>query len=536
MSLYRVLLVDDEEEIREGIIQKIDWEGCGFQLVGGAENGKEALEMAERLRPDLVMADIKMPFMDGLELCRILAERMPTMKRVIFSGFDDFEYAQQAIKMNVTEYILKPINAAELTEMLGRLRAQMDREIDERRNVERLEEYYRQSLPILREQFLNGLVESRFATESAKDIIARATRYGLQIDAGCWSVAVARADDVGEGSPLAVRELRLLSAQKVIEEHLERFGRFYSFLYGDSVTVVAMLPSPHLILEFVERLDQVCKIAQRLLGFHLAVGVGPVCHELPGLHSAYLGALRAVDYRVLTGTDQAIYIDDMEPSTTAPLNFEEQDERRLSGAIKLGTPEEIKEVVDSLIGRFGEHSGAGLSFNQYQIYLMEMLAVLINLARAYRLELDEVFGEGFQGYAHLADFDSLKSLSAWFYDSCLHISTFIKRERLDAAKLTVEKAKAFVQENYHNTDISVEMLCNHLHMSPAYFSTVFKREAGVSFINYLTDVRMDQAVKLLNSTEEKTYAISALVGYTEPNYFSYVFKKRFGVSPSKYRK
>ena len=136
MELYRVLLVDDEEDIRVGISRKMDWEGLGFTLVGEAENGRDALELAETLEPDLVLTDIKMPFMDGLELCRILTERLPASKFVVFSGFDDFEYAKQAVRMNVSEYILKPINAAELSDVLRKLKGQLDAERTERQNME----------------------------------------------------------------------------------------------------------------------------------------------------------------------------------------------------------------------------------------------------------------------------------------------------------------------------------------------------------------------------------------------------------------
>ena len=116
-----MLLVDDEEDIREGISRKMDWLGLGFSLVGEAANGQDALELAETLRPDVILTDIKMPFMDGLELCRILTDRLPASRFVVFSGFDAFEYAKQAIQMNVVEYILKPINADELSAVLRRL-------------------------------------------------------------------------------------------------------------------------------------------------------------------------------------------------------------------------------------------------------------------------------------------------------------------------------------------------------------------------------------------------------------------------------
>lgn len=138
MSLYRIILADDEEEIREGIKRKIDWAGNGYELVGTAENGQEALEMAENLHPDVVMTDIKMPFMDGLTLGKRLLELMPATKLVLFSGFDDFEYAQKAIQISAAEYILKPINSAELTSVLQKLKAKLDGEFAEKRDIELL--------------------------------------------------------------------------------------------------------------------------------------------------------------------------------------------------------------------------------------------------------------------------------------------------------------------------------------------------------------------------------------------------------------
>ena len=151
MNLYRIILVDDEEEVRKGIIRKIDWEALGFQVVGDAENGQDALEKIEQLEPDVVMTDIRMPYMDGLTLTSWIRQKYPSVKVLIFSGFDDFEYAQKAIKLNVTEYILKQVNVEELTRILNRVRENLDQEIEQRRDVDRLRESYLSSLPILRE-------------------------------------------------------------------------------------------------------------------------------------------------------------------------------------------------------------------------------------------------------------------------------------------------------------------------------------------------------------------------------------------------
>ena len=164
MSLYSVLLVDDEEEVFQVIMKKLDWEGMGFRIAGYARNGVEALEMAEELSVDVVMTDIKMPYMDGLTLCRKLKEQYQKINVIIFSGFDEFEYAREAIKIEAEEYILKPINANELREVFERIKNNLDKELDEKRNIDKLREYYLESLPMLQENFLTSLIMERGAS------------------------------------------------------------------------------------------------------------------------------------------------------------------------------------------------------------------------------------------------------------------------------------------------------------------------------------------------------------------------------------
>lgn len=531
MSLYRVLLADDEKEIRDGIIRKIDWQAAGFELVGAAENGQEALELAERLKPDVLMTDVKMPFMNGLELGEAIAERMPSTKLVFFSGFDDFEYAQRAIKMNATEYILKPINSTELVELLKKIKKQIDTEIAEKRNLEILRDHYTRSLPILREQFLARLIEGKASIERIDELSGQ---YEIDLTAECWAVAILHADITGDNENTAFKnqsELIPLSLKRIADENLSKFCNFRSFIYSDDVAIITMLKSKNQIMGLVDVMNRICKLSKRFLELSVSAGVGSICDKITNLRYSYQGARSAVDYRVLMG-DKAIYIDDMEPDATMQLQFNEEDQRALLNAIKLETPENIKKTVDRLIGRF---SDSRLPLNQYQIYLTEMLSELLKAARAYKLDTYEVFGKDFKGYSHLPDYESLSDLVNWFYEVCNKISILIKRERMDSAKMIAEKTKAFVKENFANSDVSVEMLCSYLHVSPAYFSTIFKRETGVSFITYLTNIRMEEAINLLNSTDDKTYVISIKVGYTEPNYFSYVFKKHFGVSPSKFR-
>ena len=161
MENYTVLLVDDEEEVTQVIMRKIDWSGLGFTVIGYANNGVKALELVEEYQPDVVMTDIRMPYMDGMELSNHIKAAFPATKILFFTGFDEFEYAKEAIHLEAEEYILKPVNSAELTRVFARLREKLDQEISEKRNVELLQKCYMDSLPILRANFYSSLIEGK---------------------------------------------------------------------------------------------------------------------------------------------------------------------------------------------------------------------------------------------------------------------------------------------------------------------------------------------------------------------------------------
>lgn len=533
MKLYTVILVDDEEEVRQAIIRKLEWEAIGFQVIGYAENGEEALELAERLRPDVVMTDIKMPFMDGLTLCRKLREILRHTKLVIFSGFDEFEYAKEAIKLEVEEYILKPINAAELKNIFERIKLQLDKEVDEKRNMDKLRKYYLDSLPTMREQFLVGLIEGRIA-ESKVDEFSKA--YEISLKSPYYIVGIAHPyslpdSDITSDNMIPHTELAVLSMKEIINENLRTVCNFKSFIYLESIVVIALLDNKEEAGEFIDIIDQICKSGRRLLGCNISAGVGQICEKLINISDSYEGAKSALDYRVLLEPNQAIYIADIEPQMVNGI-LEGRYTEKILREIKLGEAKGLKKAIDDLIFYI---KNSNLSLTQYHVSLMEMTTEILKLGRTYQLNPDDIFGLEFNSYQDIFQIDSLEVLKQWLVDSTSRIRNSIRRERTDSAKTLTEKARQYIRENYSNSELSVNVLCNHLNVSSTYFSTIFKRETGMSFVMYLTKIRMEQALHLLNTTEDKTYIISDKVGYVEPNYFSYVFKKEFGISPSKYR-
>ena len=302
MSLYRIMLVDDEEEVRKAIIRNMDWEKLGFTVVGDAENGEDALEKLEQWEPDVVITDIRMPYMDGLTLTARIREKYPSMKILIFSGYDDFEYAKQAIKLNVTEYILKPVNSEELSVILKRIRVSLDEEIEQRRNIDSLRSSYLGSLPILRELFLNNLVHGTVDMETAA---VRFEEYGISIlDARKWLAAVIH---VGQVEQIETKELSMhqelipISVRGLVEDCLQTYCRCTIFTSPEGITVIAAIDENNTQTGLINLFHDICKESRRVLEVGITIGVGHSCDRLQDIGEAYRSAVDALGYRAIVG-------------------------------------------------------------------------------------------------------------------------------------------------------------------------------------------------------------------------------------------
>lgn len=533
MSLYRIMLVDDEEEVRRAMIRQMDWEGLGFTVAGDAENGQDALEKLELLEPDVIMTDIRMPYMDGLTLVAKIREKYPFVKILIFSGYDDFEYAKQAIKFRVTEYILKPVNGEELAEILKRVKDSLDEEIEQRRNINILQERYENSLPVLRELFLNDLVSR---TADMADAAPKLKEYGIDIlNAERWFTAVIHVENMEQTDEQELsrhQELIPISVRALVEDHLRTYGRFAVFNSAEGITVIAALNGNHSETGFINQLDDICKESRRMLGINITIGVGYSCDRFQEISHSYQTAVDALGYRAIVGRGRTIYINDVEPINRGKLQFETKEESELTTAVKFGTPEQISSMFEELAARMDD---AKVHANQYQVYMLTILNCLIRLMQQYDLKM----GEMFESEEHYADIMKRVCRRECFAQEMIPVACrmneALNQARDNTTRKAIVEAKAYIQENYADPELSVDMLCRYLHMSPAYFSTVFKKETGQTYVNYLTEVRLRKAEELLQETDDKTYEIAQKIGYQEQNYFSYVFKKRYGVSPTKYR-
>ena len=280
-------------------------------------------------------------------------------------------------------------------------------------------------------------------------------------------------------------------------------------------------------------MDRICKVAHKALNANVSAGIGRTYGNAESIHTSFLEAKDAFHYRIFVGENQALCINDVDPSNTIEDYVSEKQIRHIMRQVKVGTKESIEKEIRDFIQKLKKSE---ISLSQLQVFYAEFMVELMRLSRGHAINLSQTgFGnvntnEELAGFSSMDEFaDRLIELSAMLWEK-------ISAGRVDTTKKLGEDARQYIADHYSESTLSVDEICSHLGVGTSYFSSVFKKETGVSFVTYLTEVRMNEAQRLLDTTDEKSYIIAGMVGYEEPNYFSYVFKKHFGISPSKYRR
>lgn len=298
--MYKLLLVDDEPEVTEGLTVEIDWERCGFAEVMTAGNGKEAAELFEKLEPDVLITDISMPYMNGLELAEWVKKTYPLTRIVILTGYDEFEYAKQAIRLQVDEYVLKPFSAAQLTETVREVARRMDEEREKRSNMLLMEEHYRTSLPIVREKFLSSLITRRQPLAAIRD---KAAKYGLDLEGEGYIVSVIAVyhsddradteDEPGASESLSSSydlDLKLFAVVNIADEIWKKYGLGEVFVHQDRVVLLTVSEQGEEV-PITERtqtgaLKEVLQSIEKYLQLSVNIGVGRFVREIGNLRYA----------------------------------------------------------------------------------------------------------------------------------------------------------------------------------------------------------------------------------------------------------
>lgn len=533
-GVYKIIIADDEDNVREGIRDSLKWEELGFELIGDFINGRDVLQSFEQLQPHVVLTDINMPFMDGLEVSRYLFEHYPQTKIVILTGYDDFEYAQQALKLKVNDYILKPNTADDLVQILMKVKAELD---DENRQVEdlsKLKQQLRDSLPLVRERFLNQLVAGELRGSNPQDKLAY---LDIHLSGNYYLAAVIDVDDHGELQqfyPESESELLYFAVCNISGEIVAHRKNGIVFQSNNEKTIVVLFGESREMLheEAVHTFEEINRSVREYLRFTVSIGVGDICDSLHHIHHSHHRASTALDYRFFLGKNRIIHIGDMDGGHGKSTSYDKNSERKLATLIKSGTQQEIASLVEEIITNL---KAAYLPMDRCYIHIQQIIVTILDILE----ELDICETRISSVSSPLTEIYGLKMLDEvedWLKNYCLETTRLIHETRNNACKLQALKAESYIKENYANENMSMDMVCKHLVLSASYFSLIFKNHTGETFISYLTRIRVEKAKELLKCTDLKTYEVAYRIGYPDPHYFNLIFKKATGMTPTMYRR
>lgn len=518
--MYSVLVVDDEARQREAVIKSVDWQGAGFNVVGDAENGIEALEQLEKLEPDLILTDIKMPLMTGLELARKAREVRPATKLVILSGYDDFEYAQEAFKYNVIRYLLKPISAQELGDELVKIREEMDYEFEQLKTGTSDENT---SIRLEKAEFLLPLLLGTGDDNYPDEVLLQtAKRLGIvKSDGDCFSVVVSK--------------FKNLQGKNVTESHhmdfvnaiVGKYADCESFLVnGRIVTLVTSTPadmSTKLRLPVIEMVQS----AKKLLSQKCTIGISQTVDRPSLLAFACTQAITARRY-TSDGAGDIRYINDQEPKSSFEYEAVDKSIDRLEQLLKVGTKQEINDYLEEILA--GKSRG-GIDYLIIQILATAHRCVsVLSDANA----LSELFSSNNFITSRLS-FDYNERYKKELISLCLNARDMISRSQRHESESICDKALQIINNEYMNEDLSLTDASEKLGVSPNYLSALIKKTKSQNFVSLVTERRMKAASDLLLCTSMKIFEISQKCGYSDQHYFSYCFKRYYGMSPNKYR-
>jgi two-component system response regulator YesN len=529
-EFYSFIIVDDEPEIREGIRDNIPWEDFGFRFAGACANGNEALELIERDAPDVVMTDINMPFMDGLTLSERIKAVAPATKVLILTGYDDFEYARKALQLQVHDFILKPVTPSEFKSGLARLKEALDQERGARRDIDRLKRQLAESLPLLRERFLNRLVSGR--SDGAAERIAY---FGLPIpDEGVsYHVSLLDFDERSGGEAF---DLDIIAERNLIEEALGERPAAAVFL--DEEDRLAVLSwgkdADQLYREGLKTAESLRMRLQRAGFSAVSIGVGETAAGLDKLEGSYRDALRALEHAQIRGGGAVTAYRELAGVRGAGRTAARRWGKQLAAEVRTASLESALRVVDEMTGHFRRPS-FGSSVEEYRRALRDALAALVQVTEDLEVPERDAFPGDEDPFILLRELKTPDLARQWFAAAVTRIVACLGDRQENFAETKAREAAAYIEERYSDPDLSLPVLCKDLYISTSYFSAIFKKYKERTFVEHLTEVRIEKAKELLRTTNLKTYEVAERVGYRDAHYFSLSFRKIAGATPTSYR-
>lgn len=531
--MLKIFLVEDEFVVREGIKNNVDWEAHGYDFCGEASDGELAYSMIQKEKPDIVITDIRMPFMDGLTLSKLIKKEMPWIEIIILTGHAEFEYAKEGIKIGVAQYLSKPINGDELLKEVDTVAVKIEEKRKEREIKEKyIKEMEENSLKD-RKEFFQYLVSG---SKTAAELLEMAEKLKLDISSLWYNIILFRTRSINHTSEEysnSLVEIEKKLAKLEDEPHLLVFDRN---LEGKALLFKADTKEEleQYQTAFFDKMKDVLADYKNVRYF---AGLGVPVNRLRELPHSFERASLAFAHQYLI-KESAILDSNMLEQGGYPgkedfdinnVNPKQIDRSKVREFLKQGDKEETIYFVKGFFQGLGAKAMKSNIFRQYIV--MDVYFCVVEFLEELQLPREEIEPLDVMSEAMQSEEKAMEYVTG-IIQKALEL-----REKTASNRYgdVVDEVQRYIEENYADENLTLNLLASHVNFSPNHLSMIFSQQTGQTFIKYLTDFRMNKAKELLRCTGKKSSVISTEVGYKDPHYFSYLFKKTQGMTPTQYR-
>lgn len=537
--MLKVFLVEDESIVREGLRDNIPWQQYGYEFVGEASDGEMALPLIQKTKPDVLLTDIKMPFMDGLSLSKLVHQEFPEMKIIIISGYDDFEYARGAILVGAEQYLLKPITRAALQKALAELKTKIETEREQKNYQEKFQSEAREYEQFSRTDFFVKVFEGRMPVQ---DMYEEAAKLSLKINAPCYNILLFSLQEKRTAEDRGTESEGFARKREELLHYFIRYPENLVFRWNVNTYGVLIKGSAVQMQELgarcLENVDRICHPAEDLLDWYVALGE-PV-ERLSLLAECYSKANHLFAYRFLRPQLHVFTVETMgrivpekeEGGSIRDIDPAKMEAELIRDFLLQGARDEVADFVENYLLAVGEALQSAMFRNYLTLHVYFAAVSYVESLGCGREELLRLLNDGGLTPEGQYDVDALPDYLCGLIERAMELRD---RESDNQSKHILKKALTYIEENYSQESLSLNSVAGEVNVSANYFSAIFSRAMQVTFVEYVTGKRMDKAKRLLRQTQMHTGEIAMEVGYKDPHYFSFVFKKTQGCTPREYR-
>lgn len=528
--MYSVMIVDDEILARAGIKSLISWEEHGLEIVGKSDNGSKALALAKKLRPDIIITDIKMPVMDGIELVKAVKEVKLDTKFILLSAHDDFELVKQAMKLGVEDYILKlQMEADSLLQVLKSVCESIDKERDTMQKRIIIEKQLNDSISILKEDFLKSMIKGGNIDE--EELEEKFSLYEIPLlenNLLCMLVRLEKFNEMENGTTVLKASIR-----DIIKEIASDYGQGEVFYLEEGICVVlcslaagkSLERQQHLISRLTNGIKEYLKDS---MDVDVSMGVSAIHQKYRELPVAFQEARKALSSSAAYKLGSILHYDAAKELGDLAESPFEKEINEIESSLRKFNVEKIEEGFEELVQKIQKSNGVEKSYLAGACYIM----VFIIKTFLNDNHLASLWQEERKSHEEIDKLNTIEDYAVWFDTLKYRLIHFIEPEI--GSNVLIMKAKQFINQHYRG-NLPLDAVAKHLSLSPSYFSRFFSKETGQSFTDYVTGLRIEYAKKLLKSGQYKIYEVAELAGYESTHYFSRIFKKVTGESPLDYK-